>query len=213
MYQVQEAFERQKEEEARRLEMFNNKEEELRARDFAVQEKFVEFSKVINENEAKLQRAKNRIEEEKKAIEAKEKRKKELEDRVAELKNKSSGLDKTVQAMKVYEEYLETVRAKYPEEYSDINDILALELKLSNANNQLRQKQKELEEENQNIRLMRDQLEIRKKNEIMLLNIDIAQRSKNCEDIEAKRLDLTKLAEQVSAKTVYKQVEIGHIFM
>ena len=71
MYQVQEAFERQKEEESRRLEMFNNKEEELRARDLAVQEKVVEFAKVINENEAKLQRAKNRIEEENKAIEIK----------------------------------------------------------------------------------------------------------------------------------------------
>lgn len=213
MYQVQEAFERQKEEEARRLEMFNNKEEELRARDLAVQEKFVEFSKVINENEAKLQRARNRIDEENKAIEAKQKRKKELQDRVAELKNKASHLEKTVQNMKVYEEYLETVKNKYPEEYTDISDILGLELKLSNANIQLKKKQKDLEDMNTDIRKAKDQLETRKKNEIMLLNIDIAQRSKQCEDIEAKRIDLTKLLEQMSAKSVYKQVEIGHIFM
>lgn len=213
MYQVQEAFERQKEEEARRLEMFNNKEEELRARDLAVQEKFVEFSKVINENEAKLQRARNRIDEENKAIEAKQKRKKELQDRVAELKNKSSNLEKTVLNMKVYEEYLETVKNKYPEEYTDISDILGLELKLSNANIQLKKKQKDLEDMNTDIRKAKDQLETRKKNEIMLLNIDIAQRSKQCEDIEAQRIDLTKLLEQMSAKAVYKQVEIGHIFM
>jgi chromosome segregation ATPase len=213
MYQVQEAFERQKDEEARRLEMFNNKEEELRARDLAVQEKFVEFSKVINENEAKLQRARNRIEEENKAIEAKQKRKKELQDRVSELKNKANHLEQTVQAMKVYEEYLETVKNKYPEEYTDISDILGLELKLSNANQQLKAKQKTLEDMNGDLRKAKDHLETRKKNEIMLLNIDIAQRSKQCEDIEAKRIDLTKLLEQMSAKSVYKQVEIGHIFM
>ena len=213
MYQVQEAFERQKEEEARRLEMFNNKEEELRARDLAVQEKFVEFSKVINENEAKLQRARNRIDEENKAIEAKQKRKNELQDRVSELKNRASHLEKTVQNMKVYEEYLETVKNKYPEEYTDISDILGLELKLSNANIQLKKKQKDLEDMSTDIRKAKDHLETRKKNEIMLLNIDIAQRSKQCEDIEVKRIDLTKLLEQMSAKSVYKQVEIGHIFM
>ena len=90
MYQVQEAFERQKEEESRRLEMFNNKEEELRARDLAVQEKVVEFAKVINENEAKLQRAKNRIEEENKAIEIKEKKKKNWKTRWTSLKIKQT---------------------------------------------------------------------------------------------------------------------------
>lgn len=213
MYQVQEAFERQKEEEARRLEMFNNKEEELRARDLAVQEKFVEFSKVINENEAKMQRANNRIAEEKKAIEAKEKRKKELEEKVSELKSKSTTLEKSVTAMKAYEEFLENVRAKNPEEFTEINDILLLEGKLRLANDQLRFQQKQLEEENQKIRSIKDQLEKRKKDEILQLNIEIAQKSKQCEEIEGKRLDLNKLAEQISAKTVYKQVEIGHIFM
>ncbi|OMJ83422.1 hypothetical protein SteCoe_15642 [Stentor coeruleus] len=213
MYQVQEAFERQKEEEARRLEMFNNKEEELRARDLAVQEKFVEFSKVINENEAKMQRANNRIAEEKKAIEAKEKRKKELEEKVSELKSKAATLEKSVTAMKAYEEFLENVRAKNPEEFTEINDILLLEGKLRLANDQLRFQQKQLEEENQKIRSIKDQLEKRKKDEILQLNIEIAQKSKQCEETEGKRLDLNKLAEQISAKTVYKQVEIGHIFM
>ena len=147
MYQVQEAFERQKEEESRRLEMFNNKEEELRARDLAVQEKVVEFAKVINENEAKLQRAKNRIEEENKAIEIKEKKKKELEDKVNELKNKANALEKNVQTMKAYEEFLENVRAKNPEEFTDINDILSLHTKLSTAKKQLKHQQNEFEEE------------------------------------------------------------------
>ncbi|OMJ82951.1 hypothetical protein SteCoe_16224 [Stentor coeruleus] len=213
MYQVQEAFDRQKDEESRRLEMFNNKEEELRARDLAVQEKFVEFSKVINENEAKMQRANNRIGEEKKAIEGKEKRKKELEDKVAELKSKASSLDKSVTAMKAYEEFLENVRAKNPEEFTEINDILLLEGKLSLANNQLKAQQKLLEEENQKIRFKKAQLEKRKKDDILQLNIEIAQKSKQCEEAEAKRLDLNKHVEQISAKTVYKQVEIGHIFM
>ncbi|CAG9318439.1 FAP73_1 [Blepharisma stoltei] len=213
MYQVQEAFERQKEEENRRLEIFNSKEEELRARDLAVQEKFVEFSKVINENEAKLQRAKNRIEEEKKAIEAKQKKKEELEAKVVQLKEKAGSLEAQVQSMKRYEEFLEKVRLKNPEEFTDINDILNLHTKLINANNQLKQQQKELEEENQKIRTMRDQLEKKKKDEIMQLNIEIAQLSKQYEDVDSKRLDLTKQVDVNSALATEKQVEIGHIFM
>lgn len=213
MYQVQEAFERQKDEESRRLEMFNNKEEELRARDLAVQEKFVEFSKVINENEAKLQRAKNRIEEEKKAIESREKRKKDLEDEVSKLNAKANELKSSVQAMKTYEEFLENVRAKNPEEFTDINDILQLHLKLSTANKQLKHQQKEREKEYHMIRESKVTLEKKKKVEILQLNIEIAQRSKNFEEIDAKRHDLTKAVEDGSVGAVTRQVQIGHIFM
>ena len=213
MYQVQEAFERQKEEESRRLEMFNNKEEELRARDLAVQEKVVEFAKVINENEAKLQRAKNRIEEENKAIEIKEKKKKELEDKVNELKNKANALEKNVQTMKAYEEFLENVRAKNPEEFTDINDILSLHTKLSTAKKQLKHQQNEFEEENQRIRQKKEQLERKKKVDILQLNIDISQRSKTYEEIDSQRHELIKDVDQSSTVTIYRQVEIGHIFM
>ena len=213
MYQVQEAFERQKEEESRRLEMFNNKEEELRARDLAVQEKVVEFAKVINENEAKLQRAKNRIEEENKAIEIKEKKKKELEDKVNELKNKANALEKNVQTMKAYEEFLENVRAKNPEEFTDINDILSLHTKLSTAKKQLKHQQNEFEEENQRIRQQKEQLERKKKVDILQLNIDISQRSKTYEEIDSQRHELIKDVDQSSTVTIYRQVEIGHIFM
>ena len=208
MYQVQEAFERQKEEESRRLEMFNNKEEELRARDLAVQEKVVEFAKVINENEAKLQRAKNRIEEENK-----QKKKKELEDKVNELKNKANALEKNVQTMKAYEEFLENVRAKNPEEFTDINDILSLHTKLSTAKKQLKHQQNEFEEENQRIRQQKEQLERKKKVDILQLNIDISQRSKTYEEIDSQRHELIKDVDQSSTVTIYRQVEIGHIFM
>ena len=213
MYQVQEAFERQKDEESRRLEMFNNKEEELRARDLAVQEKIVEFSKVINENDAKLQRANNRIEEENKAIESKKKRKKELEDKVAELKVNASSKEERVKSMKIYEEFLENVRAKNPEEFTDINDIVQLHTKLSTANKQLKQQQKELEEENQRMRVMKDEIEKRKKIETLQLNIEVSMRAKTFEDIEGKRHDLTRDVEQSSSKAVTRQVQIGHIFM
>ena len=213
MYQVQEAFERQKDEESRRLEMFNNKEEELRARDLAVQEKFVEFSKVINENEAKLQRARNRIEEERKAIDAKEKKKKELKDKVNELKKRANELEKEVLEKKTYEEFLENVRAKNPEEFTDINDILQLHNKLSTANAQLKLQQKEREEENQRIRNKRDEIEKKKKIEMLQLNIEIAQRGKTFEEIDSRRHELTKEVEKSSAQAVHRQVQIGHVFM
>jgi chromosome segregation ATPase len=213
MYQVQEAFERQKEEDSRRQEMFDNKEEELRARDLAVQEKFVEFSKVINENEAKLQRANNRIEEEVKAINLKKQKKNELETTVNKLKLEASTLEKEVLAMRTYGKFLENVRDKNPEEFTDINDILTLYQKLGKADRDLKQKQKYLEEENQKLRSKKDESEKKKKIDMLGLNIEIAKKSKQYEEIDSKRHELTKDVELSSKNTIDKQVEIGRIFM
>jgi len=213
MYQVQEAFEKQKEEENRQQEIFNKKEEELRARDLAVQEKFLEFSKVINDNDAKLQRAKNRIEDEKKAIENRQKKKQELEEKLNEYKSKAQELEEKSFSMKKYEEFLESVRAKNPEEFSDISDILGLYSKLTSANKQLKNQQKELEEENQRIRSQSDKVEKKKKEEVLQLNIEIAQLSKEHEEIDSKRQELSKQVEQSNLAATEKNVEIGHIMM
>jgi len=48
---------------------------------------------------------------------------------------------------------------------------------------------------------------------MMQLNIEIAQLSKQYEDVDSKRLDLTKQVDVSSASATDKQVEIGHIFM
>jgi hypothetical protein len=60
MYEVQEAFDRQKEEERRKEEIFRKKEAELRARDLFIQEQLIHFNKALNENEAKRVRAEKR---------------------------------------------------------------------------------------------------------------------------------------------------------
>jgi hypothetical protein len=213
MYQVQEAFERQKEEEKRREEVFKSKEAELRSRDLAIQEKLIQFNKIIQEYEAKKLRAKNRIDEEKKAIEQKLKKKSELEEKLNELKEKNVRLEKQVRDMKAYEEFLETVRKSNPEEFSDINDIVSLYNILTSTNEKLKIQQKELEEENQRLRGSKDDIGKKKKDEILQLNIQVAQLSKEYEEIDMRRHELTKQVDVSGATATDKILEIGHILM
>jgi hypothetical protein len=66
MYEIQEAFERAKDDEKQREEVFKNKEAQLRARDLFIQEQLINFNKFLQENESKKLKADKRFEEEKK---------------------------------------------------------------------------------------------------------------------------------------------------
>lgn len=85
--------------------------------------------------------------------------------------------------MKTYEDFLETVRANNPEEFSDINDILNLYQKLSSANRNLKTQYKDLENEKNSLKLKKDEVEKKKKDEVLQLNIEIAQLDKRNEEI------------------------------
>ena len=93
MYEVQEAFERQKDEEKRLEEKFRQQEQELRARDLFIQQNLISFNKYLQENEAKKARAEKRLEEEERQKKRRQQEIQALEDHLADLEKKSCDLE------------------------------------------------------------------------------------------------------------------------
>jgi hypothetical protein len=57
-----------------------------------------------------------------------------LEDDLVDLQEKSGKIERNLRNMKKHEEYLETVKEVNPDDFSEINDIVLLHDKLSDAN-------------------------------------------------------------------------------
>mmetsp|Transcript_27388 Transcript_27388/g.49299 ORF Transcript_27388/g.49299 Transcript_27388/m.49299 type:complete len:347 (+) Transcript_27388:115-1155(+) len=213
LYEVQDAFDRQMEEEKRKEELFKTKEAELRNRDLATQEKLIQFNKTLQDNEAKRERAEARFREEEKQIETKLARKKVQQDKLNEMSEKAKKLSIHVTEMQKYREFLEQVKEKNPEEFTDINDILSLHEKLTAALVGLQNTQRNLEEEKQRLRLLRDNTEKKKKDEVLDLNIEIANLTKQFDEIEQRRQELTKRVDMSSQAATEKTLELGQILM
>ena len=213
MYEVQEAFERQKEEERRREEKFKKTEEELRQRDLKIQEELIKFNKILQENESKRQRVLMKAEEERKAAKEKKRQKEALDQELKQQETRASKLERQMNAMKVYEEFLEQVKERNPEEFTDINDILNLHTKLTNANEDLKRRQKELEEENAIMRQRIDHAEKLRNDQMLELNIEITDLAKKYEDMEQRRLKLANDVEISRDKSTSQTLQLGQIFM
>lgn len=213
LYEVQDAFDRQMEEEKRKEELFKTKEAELRNRDLATQEKLIQFNKTLQDNEAKRERAEARLREEMKQIEAKNARKKQQMERLNELSEKSRKLNAQMTEMQKYGQFLESVKEKNPEEFTDVNDILSLHEKLTAALVGLQNTQRNLEEEKQRLRLLKDSTEKKKKDEVLDLNIEIANLTKQYDEIEQRRQELTKRVDTSSQAATEKTLELGQILM
>jgi DNA repair exonuclease SbcCD ATPase subunit len=211
LYDVQDRFDQSLEEEKRKEEMFKTREAELRNRDLATQEKLIQFNKTLQDNEAKRERAEARLREELKQIEAKNSRKKAQMERLNELSEKSRKLNSHMTEMQRYGQFLEQVKEKNPEEFSDINDILSLHDKLTNALVSLQNTQRNLEEEKQRLRTLRDNIEKKKKDEVLELNIEIANLTKQYDTIEQRRQELTKRVDTSSQAATEKTLELGQI--
>lgn len=213
MYEVQEAFERQKEEERRREEKFKKTEEELRQRDLKIQEELIKFNKILQENESKRQRVLAKAEEERKAVKEKKRQKELLDQELRQQENRAARLERQMNAMKIYEEFLEQVKERNPEEFTDINDILNLHTKLTTANEDLKHKQKLLEEENAAMRQELDRAE-KQRNDLMLqLNIEITDTTKRQEEMDQRRQGLANEVESRRGKATAQTLQLGQIFM
>lgn len=213
MYEVQEAFERQKEEERRREEKFKKTEEELRQRDLKIQEELIKFNKILQENESKRQRVIAKGEEERKAVKEKKRQKELLDQELRQQDARASRLEKQMNAMKIYEEFLEQVKERNPEEFTDINDILNLHTKLTTANEDLKHKQKMLEEENAAMRQELDRAEKQRNDLTLQLNIEITDTTKKHEEMDQKRQGLANEVESRRGKATSQTLQLGQIFM
>ena len=125
MYEVQKAFEDQKEEFRKKEENFKKRESELREKDILIQDHLIKFSTFLQSHD--MRRKKDlelyRIEEEK------IKEKKDEIDRgdnvKVSLKQKAKDIERKVERMQKFEAFLERVKEQHPDEFQELNDILS----------------------------------------------------------------------------------------
>lgn len=144
MYEVQKAFEDQKEEFKKKEENFKKREAELREKDILIQDHLIKFSTFLQSHE--MRRKKDyelyRIEEEK------IKEKKEEIDRGEGVKvthkSKASDIERKVEYMSKFEAFLEKVKDQHQDEFQELNDILSRHQTLQQANDKLQKEQNDL---------------------------------------------------------------------
>jgi chromosome segregation ATPase len=110
-----------------------------------------------------------------------------------------------------YEEFLEQVREKYPDEFTDIGDILTRYNTLQNSYTELTERKRKLEEESEALKRRKDELDKQSKESILELNINISHLQKRIDEAEGERMYLQKNVEQEDYLTSGKQLEMGNM--
>lgn len=173
----------------------------------------IKFSQFLQDNEKKKNEADAKRNEENKKIELLRKQIVRKEEQLHILQEKQARINLKVKAMKKYEEYLDSVRERNPDEYQELQDILARYKTLKESNDKLNRKMVELEREldalkNQVVKYEKDM-----KTEIMQLNNEIAQLQQQFEKIEDQKNKLKSEAEETSSKKLSKVSDLARILM
>lgn len=115
--------------------------------------------------------------------------------------------------MKKYEEFLETFKEKYPDEFPEIADIISRYNTLKKINERLTAQHQKCDKELIDLqsRTAAYQSEMDKK--IYDLNNEIADLKIELEDVKSKRNDITKKIEVSAADTRSKTTELGQLLM
>lgn len=120
-------------------------EEEIRKRDLEIQVQLVDFCQFLQENEIKKKKAQERLAQEESAFKDKNIEIKAIEDEIEKEVNSQKVLEEKVISLKKYEEYLETVRTAYNDQFPEIADILSRYATLKKSNNDLVRERKQME--------------------------------------------------------------------
>eukprot|EP00741_Cyanophora_paradoxa_P019101 tig00021122_g18443.t1 len=212
MFEVQEALEAQKEEFARREELFKRREEALKKKDLELQESLIKFSKFLQENDAKRQRAEKKAADE---VALRVKREGEIAKLRAELeklkKDKQTSYTMLGKGMN-YQKFLESV-LEVTEEYPEINDLLMRYATLEATNRDLVDKAAKSAMEMENHRKMLSDFVKEKMNEILGYNNDIAALQKELERRTLEAQNLQAKLDQDVQEHAKKTTELGQIRM
>jgi chromosome segregation ATPase len=211
MYEVKEEFNQAKDEERDLENDFKATESRIRAKDLEVQQDLIKSNQFLQENELKRAKAKKKYEDELKLKRQKEEKIEQLNHEIKDLRATAARLEKKVARMKKYEDFLEKVKEKNPDDFPDISDIHGRYTTLKNSHEDLTNKRTRLEEEHQEIKRRRDQYEKERKDELMELNIDIAVLQKDIEEVDTKRSETQKNVENASSSATEKDLELGRM--
>ena len=125
MYEVQKAFEDQKEEYQAKEKRFKQQEGDLREKDIMIQDNLIKFSTFLQQQEMRRKKDTELYYGEQKKIEqlVQEIDEKEMLKKI--YSEKAETIFKKVQTMKRFEEFLELVKEEHQEEFPEIIDILS----------------------------------------------------------------------------------------
>lgn len=213
MYEVHEAFEAQKEEFKKQETQFKQQESEIRNRDLQIQEDLIKFCRYLQENESKKTRAEKRFVDEQKTRLTKEQEIRDLNLQLQELQRNSAKLERKVNSLKKYEEYLDLVYKTYPDQYTDMNEIINRYKQLETSNKTLETNHAEIEKKLEKLRNEAQYFEKEMTNEILQLNNDIATLQKKKEDLQNKKSDLQATVEHSNNEASSKNLTLGRILM
>eukprot|EP01022_Parablepharisma_sp_SALTPOND_P034912 TRINITY_DN934_c3_g1_i1.p4 TRINITY_DN934_c3_g1~~TRINITY_DN934_c3_g1_i1.p4 ORF type:complete len:323 (+),score=58.36 TRINITY_DN934_c3_g1_i1:849-1817(+) len=170
-----------------RLAVLRSEEDKLKEADLEVQQELIVFGQVLDDLRQKSYNAKRKIDNEEKEIRDKEELIRRKKEELKKITDISMMIEKKVNAMHKYEEFLEKVKSQYSDEFSEMTDIL-------NRYETLKKTNKELVEENQYLQEDLDKVtneaslyEKEKGNEILRMNNNIAELQKSLEKSEDER--------------------------
>lgn len=209
LYEIQEAFERQKEEERKKEAEFKQTEDLLRGKDLAVQEHLIQFNQFLIDNENKKNKARLKYEEEAKQKLQREAKIESLNSEIEQLRDKSRRLELQVRRISKYEQFLDLVKERYPDEFTDIGEITSRYNTLSDTFEKLLDKRQKLDAEYEQLKRTKDNLEKTRKDEVLELNINIAVLQKEIDDADLHRNDLQKESDINSQTLLDKDLELG----
>jgi chromosome segregation ATPase len=209
MYEVKEEFNQAKDEERELENDFKATETRLRSRDLELQQELIKYNQILQENELKRGKAKKKYDEEVKLKKQKEEKIDVIKSEIKALKEKNAALEKEVVRMRKYEDFLERVKERNPDDFPDISDILGRYTTLKDSSEKLNKKKHQLEEEQTVVKRERDLYEKTNKEEMMELNIEISVLQKQIEEIEVERSELQKNFEFASSTATEKDLELG----
>jgi hypothetical protein len=197
----------------RKEEDFKIREQALRARDIDIQEQLVKFSKFLQDNEAKKNRNLERKAQEASEIMAKEKELKKVQAKCTELQLQSAALTKSVNAKKIYEEFLEKVRNKHSEEFKDIDDILNRYNTLHFHKESMAKTKAELEKEIEELREHTAKYKKSTEDQIFDLETSISNMREDIELRDKRKQEKQKELDGISEKAVSQISELGQILL
>ncbi|KAK9839645.1 hypothetical protein WJX81_002971 [Elliptochloris bilobata] len=140
IFEVQEALEQQKQDYARKEEVFRRREEGLKKKDLELQASLIRFSKFLQENDAKRARALRKAADERKQRDEKQRELDALLETTSALKAQREQAQAQLQRNLRFQHYLEAV-LEAADEFHEIPDIIARHAMLEALQGDLRRQQ------------------------------------------------------------------------
>eukprot|EP00899_Mesostigma_viride_P009263 jgi/Mesvir1/18338/Mv14239-RA.1 len=212
MFEVQEALEAQKQEFARKEEVFVRREEGLKKKDLELQESLIRFSKFLQENDSKRTRAVKKAADEIKLRLQKEGEIEKLDAALQELKREKVHTSNVVEKSMRYQKYLEAV-LDVADEYHEINDLLMRAATLEATNADLKAHSRACLEKHEEKRAELQLYSKQKMDEILNLNNKVSMLKKELESWERESQLMQSRQDTSLQSASAKMLELGQVTM